>query len=255
MTRLIALYPHDWRTRYEAEFLSLMADRPPDPLDWLDIIRGAIDARLHPQVRPSSEQPPASAPEQRWSNRIGWLTLVGGLLWIATTLIALNGPIVVESGGTYRDGAAALPLYFGAVVLLCIGLGAAGASLPRRARIGRSASAIAVVGGLGWAFGPWLLMFGLILSVGLVVVGVSAWHSGRWSGADASLLVAGQLAAWATGWAIQVGVVSPRFLAGYVAETDVIYVVFVILTSAWLAVGHALVRGRQATFAARIGTR
>ncbi len=52
MTRLIALYPEDWRTRYEAEFLSLLADRPPDPLDRLDIVRGAIDARLHPQVQP-----------------------------------------------------------------------------------------------------------------------------------------------------------------------------------------------------------
>nr|MBA3234498.1 hypothetical protein [Chloroflexota bacterium] len=171
MTRLIALYPEDWRTRYEAEFLSLLADRPPDPLDRLDIVRGAIDARLHPQVQTAPEGPPEPVPENRWPVRIGWLTLAGGLLWIATILIALNGPIVVESGNTYRDGGAALPLYFGAVVLLCIGLGAAGASLPRRARIGRYAAAIAAIAGFGWAFGPWLLMFGIILSVGLVVVG------------------------------------------------------------------------------------
>jgi len=84
---------------------------------------------------------------------------------------------------------------------------------------------------------------------------VSAWRSGQWSGADASLLVGGQLAAWAAVWTIQVGAMSPAFLAGFVAETDVSYVFFVILTSAWLAVGHALLRGRRGTFAARTGTR
>ena len=57
MTRLIGLYPQTWRDRYEDEFLALLAERPPDPLDSLDIVRGAIDARLHPQV-PGSPRPP-----------------------------------------------------------------------------------------------------------------------------------------------------------------------------------------------------
>ena len=51
MTRLIGLYPRAWRTRYEDEFLALLSDRPPDVLDRLDIVRGAIDARLHPPRR------------------------------------------------------------------------------------------------------------------------------------------------------------------------------------------------------------
>ena len=50
MTRLIALYPRAWRDRYETEFRALMAERPPRPGDRFDIVRGAIDARLNPQV-------------------------------------------------------------------------------------------------------------------------------------------------------------------------------------------------------------
>ena len=248
MTRLIALYPQDWRARYEAEFLSLMADRPPDPLDRLDIIRGAIDARLHPQVRTTPEElptPEAPVPGSPWPVRIGWLTLVGALLWIATIVIAINGPIVVESGDIYRDGGAAAPFYFTAVVLLCIGLGAAGASLPRRAWIGRYVAQLAAVGGLAWAIGPWMLLFGLILAVGLVVVGWSAWRTGHWSGLDASLLVGGVVAALATMSTLGMGLFSPVFLAGFVAETEVGYVGFGILTTLWLALGRALIRGRH----------
>ncbi len=244
MTRLIALYPHEWRTRYEAEFLSLMADRPPDPLDRLDIIRGAIDARLHPQVRTSPEglpAPEAPVPGSAWPVRIGWLTLGGALLWIATILIAINGPIVVDSWGTYRDGGAALPFYFAAVVLLCIGLGAAGASLPRRARVGRTVAAIGAIGGLGWALGPWMLAFGLILAVGLVVVGWSGWRTGQWSGFDASLLIGGLVAALTVGFTLQSGLFSPVFLSGFVAETEVGYVGLGIMTIVWLAVGRALI--------------
>ena len=53
MTRLVALYPRGWRDRYEDEFLALLEERPPDPLDRIDIVRGAVDARLHPQRRGS----------------------------------------------------------------------------------------------------------------------------------------------------------------------------------------------------------
>lgn len=256
MTRLIALYPQEWRTRYEAEFLSLMADRPPDPLDRLDIIRGAIDARLHPQVRTTPEELPApEAPDSgsAWPVRIGWLMLAGALLWIATIVIAINGPIVGYSGGGYRDGSAAAPFYLTAVVLLCIGLGTAGASLPRRAWIGRYVAQLAAVGGLGWAFGPWLLVFGLILAVGLVVVGWSAWRTGQWSGLDASLLVGAVVAALTTGITLGMGLFSPVFLAGFVAETDMGYVGFGILTTAWLALGRALIRGRHRALATSAG--
>ena len=53
MSRLIALYPRSWRDRYEVEFRALVADRPTDPLDGVDIVRGI------------SGQPGCAAPHAR----------------------------------------------------------------------------------------------------------------------------------------------------------------------------------------------
>jgi hypothetical protein len=50
MKRLVYLYPPEWRDRYGEEFSALLEARPVTPLDLLDIIRGALDAHLHPQV-------------------------------------------------------------------------------------------------------------------------------------------------------------------------------------------------------------
>ena len=53
--RLLRLYPRAWRDRYGDEFAELLAARPPSLRDRLDIVRGALDARVHPQV--GSPQP------------------------------------------------------------------------------------------------------------------------------------------------------------------------------------------------------
>lgn len=50
MSRLIRLYPAAWRARYEEEFLVLLAERRPSIRDRIDIVAGAVDARLRPQV-------------------------------------------------------------------------------------------------------------------------------------------------------------------------------------------------------------
>ena len=47
---LLRLYPAAWRERYGDEFAELLASRPPKLRDRVDIVAGAIDARLHPQV-------------------------------------------------------------------------------------------------------------------------------------------------------------------------------------------------------------
>jgi hypothetical protein len=52
---LIRLYPSAWRERYGAELADLMAARPPSPRDRLDVVRGALDAHLHPQLADSPE--------------------------------------------------------------------------------------------------------------------------------------------------------------------------------------------------------
>lgn len=48
--RLVRLYPPAWRARYGEEFAELLASRPPSVRDRLDIVAGALDARLRPQV-------------------------------------------------------------------------------------------------------------------------------------------------------------------------------------------------------------
>jgi hypothetical protein len=47
---LLRLYPSAWRDRYGAELADLIAARPPSRRDQLDIVRGALDAHLHPQL-------------------------------------------------------------------------------------------------------------------------------------------------------------------------------------------------------------
>ncbi|MDQ3880576.1 MAG: hypothetical protein M3295_05850 [Chloroflexota bacterium] len=49
MRRLVRLYPAAWRARYGDEFAALLDElRPTLPL-VLDVVRGAVDARLRPQ--------------------------------------------------------------------------------------------------------------------------------------------------------------------------------------------------------------
>lgn len=45
---LLRLYPDAWRTRYEEEFLVVLAAHPFSVAEGIDVIRGAFDAYLHP---------------------------------------------------------------------------------------------------------------------------------------------------------------------------------------------------------------
>ena len=48
MSSLLLLYPATWRARYGDEMDALLGDRPPGYRERFDLIRGAIDAWLHP---------------------------------------------------------------------------------------------------------------------------------------------------------------------------------------------------------------
>jgi hypothetical protein len=74
MRALVRLYPRSWRVRYEDEFVMLLAERPPGPADVLDIVRGALDARLHPIV--AHDGPPVP-----WGHRVpGLIAASAGLV-------------------------------------------------------------------------------------------------------------------------------------------------------------------------------
>lgn len=87
MTRLVGLYPRSWRDRYEVEFLGVMEARRPSIGDQLDIVRGAVDARLHPQIPAPSD--PARRPRRRVMVA-GLLTMVGGAGWLAWMTFTLR---------------------------------------------------------------------------------------------------------------------------------------------------------------------
>jgi hypothetical protein len=49
---LLRLYPRQWRRRYGEEMRALLASEKPSLRSVADLLAGAIDARLNPQLRP-----------------------------------------------------------------------------------------------------------------------------------------------------------------------------------------------------------
>jgi hypothetical protein len=70
MKWLLWLYPTEWRRRYRDEFLALIEDRGLSLPVVLDILRGALDSRLHPDlsVAPVPANPPSALAAQRGTN-------------------------------------------------------------------------------------------------------------------------------------------------------------------------------------------
>lgn len=74
MSRLLRLYPAGWRKRYEAEFMETLQERPVGLTGSLDIVHGAIDAHLHPELT-------GGAPSA-WTHRLpGLMATFAGLIW------------------------------------------------------------------------------------------------------------------------------------------------------------------------------
>ena len=54
MTWLLRLYPAPWRERYGEEFAAVLVRQRLTPGLVVDVVAGAIDARLHPQIQSSN---------------------------------------------------------------------------------------------------------------------------------------------------------------------------------------------------------
>jgi hypothetical protein len=120
MNALLRLYPRAWRERYLAEVTALLEERPPSLGDRLDLLRGAADAWLHPQVAGNSAPSPEREPIMRPIG-IAVLTIVGGVLWAAGGIVQHSGsydPITgsKESAGVMVVIAAMLVTSLAAVV-------------------------------------------------------------------------------------------------------------------------------------------
>lgn len=195
MTRLIALYPRAWRRRYEIEFRALMAERPPGLGDRIDIVRGALDARLNPQI-------PGAPRESRRPSRPARLTAVlsalGGLGWTAWIGLILRD---FRGWGSSMPENAGLIIALSAVCLLALTAATATIALT-------FGSSMRPLGGLGGAlascgFALSAVGGGLAMVLGFAGVAILAWSM-------AGRVIPGWLAA---GWIGTTGLAFSAFVA------------------------------------------
>lgn len=205
MSRLVRLYPAAWRERYEAELRAALATRPLTRRDRLDLVRGALDARLHPELgeTPSARVVTAgSGVTEPWG--LGWVPFpVVPFLWAvaAGTLALAAGLILFRASGMWGSMHAESVL----VTVAALALGAAfwvqgsGAPVVRLGGAVMIATALTLIA-LDW-YGDHLTG-AAALGIGGVIVafGVIVHRRARWFDALALLALTGGL-----DWAVQYG--------------------------------------------------
>jgi hypothetical protein len=133
MRALLKLYPSTWRARYGDEMEALLEARRPDRRERLDLVRGALDAWVHPAK-------PSLAPILA--------ALIGGGLWTVVATAVLVQPAPLDWPGYLAE---VLPL--AAVAACCLLVAVLGCSLragEARSRAGGLATALVLVGYLAW---------------------------------------------------------------------------------------------------------
>jgi hypothetical protein len=184
---VVRLYPRAWRARYGAELLDLLETRPPDRAAWMDLVRGALDAHLHPGL-------PARVPTAT--------AIVAGIAWIAAAAVSLAEPVLPDWPGFLVW---TLPLgLLGAITGLAVTLAIGRRAGDRGTTRGDAALAMAVVGHLAWIVtlavalvgGPYGAVTGAagsLAAVGLAAVGLVRWSAGDHPVAEATLVTAAAL--------------------------------------------------------------
>jgi hypothetical protein len=129
---LLRLYPGAWRERYEAEVLALLEQAHLGRRARVDLVRGALDARLHTPSR----RPAVAA-------------LLSGAMWTIAGVAVVGQPAPPDWPGYFID---VLPL---TIVAVAAGLVAIIGCWARRSdssgRLGAAGAVIAFAGHLGWA--------------------------------------------------------------------------------------------------------
>jgi hypothetical protein len=153
MSALLRLYPPAWRERYGDELVALLEDHPATLLDRLDLIRGAFDARLHPQVPGSTASTDKGFPMN--SKTYAVMAIAGGVIWM---LAIASFFVLTTPGGDRADTVGSIGLAI-AMSLISIPLG----ELGNRAgsRTSRWTGTIVAIAGIALAstlLMPWPLM-------------------------------------------------------------------------------------------------
>jgi hypothetical protein len=142
---LLRLYPRSWRLRYEDEVRDLLEARPPGRRDRLDLVRGALDAHLHP-----AEPSVVSA----------FASLSAGATWTAAAMVVAAQPVPPDWPGYVVE---ALPLALIGVGCLIVAIGGLWLRLGDDiGRLDRLAVLIAVVAHVIWV----LALLGALLRLG-----------------------------------------------------------------------------------------
>ena len=194
---LLRLYPGRWRARYREEMAALLEARRVGWRDRLDLVRGAVDAWLHP---PTPSRTPAVA------------AVVGGGLWTMVAAGILFQPTPPDWPGYLLE---VLPAATVAVACLSVAvLGCALRSSDAGVGVFRLSVSIAVVGygawlvallatAAGWADGPSLaaaqtlaIVGTTLVGAGLVIVG-DATIGGLVTASGLAMLVP-----WSAGWLV-----------------------------------------------------
>lgn len=202
MSALLRLYPRAWRERYGDELLALLEDRPPSPLDLIDLARGAFDARLHPQL--PGTQPATPERKNPMSDRLlGFAAIGGGLLFLAG--VAMVGLAPLPSIDGYRETGLALPAILVGLPLIDVALIAA--AVRRR-------------GGAWGRVDTWLAIF----AIGSMAVSMTGWPGLLFGFLTLIAVTATVFArhlrnAGAPAWAVA-GAVVATVLAGFSTNTE-----------------------------------
>ncbi len=92
---LVALYPRAWRLRYGDELEELLVDQRLSFAIAFDLIRGAVDAHLHPEIFGSSMQTaggtPLSGPTLRRPSAMIPIVMSAAALAVVLSYIAMHG--------------------------------------------------------------------------------------------------------------------------------------------------------------------
>lgn len=179
---LLRLYPRAWRERHGDEMLALLEDRPPSLADRIDLVRGALDARLHPSD--PSRLPAVAA-------------ITGGAAWTIAGLVVLGQPVAPDWPGYLFD---VLPLCVVGIGCLLVAIVGSWLRLgDARDAADRVAVQLAVAGHLAWVvalaaaafgidYGPTTAIASTAAAVGTALVGLVLLRAGE--SVRAGLLVA-----------------------------------------------------------------
>jgi hypothetical protein len=182
-SRLIRLYPRQWRERYGDEFAAVLDERPLGPFDVADVVLGALDAHLHLRgLGAASEHGKGFSMSLRIG---GYAAIAGGIVWLTAFVAASTFQENVWMG--------VLALALGSALLLLALVGLSAFQAREHPRLIWAAFIIP-------ALGACVALIGLVAMAVLgdrqFVAGVSAWYV--WSFGTLGLIVGSALFGIAT---------------------------------------------------------